>query len=633
MSSGGAPSRIGAYEIAGELGRGGMGVVYRAVGPDGRPAALKVMSRDLAADEASVARFEREARLAAAVRHENVVALLGSGFEGQLAWIAFEVVEGGSLKDRLRAAGRLPWRDVARLGAQIARGLAAIHSNGLVHRDVKPANVLLDGAGTAKVADLGLARRAAGSATGASIALTKTGELVGTLDYVAPEQVDNAKLVDARADLYSLGATLYDLVAGQPPFEGSSGVALMKKHLVERPTAPSAHADVPPVLDRLILRLLEKDPEARGPGAVELAKELDAIATSSGSRRSPAALAAVVVVVAGAGTVAWLATSAKPAAPAQETTTVTTATTTSERPRSPPTPPDDPRAPAWFRELPADRRPKLPPGVGFGKEKGEYVNEKDGCKLVHVALPHGGKVRPFFIGKFELRNDEFAKFVAETGYTTFAESHAGGRLLGDPDENSVESPRYFHEISWKNPYGPETPSDIGEHPVVQVTFDDAVAYCKWAGLELPNEREWLAAAYPLIQVTNEGKATEKRTLPKVVGNLADETLHAKHPDWKYFKKHTDLFERTAPVGHFPADQSECGAFDMIGNVWELITPDGESQKPRDPILNGGRCTAMGGSCFSPPSSENSNIAPENVAGWDNAEYYSDDLGFRVVKRY
>jgi len=293
--------RLGDFRVVALLGEGGMGAVYRAEDATGRPVALKVISG--VAGPTSLERFHREARLAALVRHRNVVSVVASGGDERGPFLALELVEGGSLGDLLRHEGRLDWQRAATFSAEIARGLAAIHAAGLIHRDLKPDNVLLAPTG-AKVSDLGLARLAP---TGLSTrGLTGTGEVLGTLEYMAPEQLDDAKRVDASADLYALGATLYALVTGAPPFEGS-GLVLAKLVLTEGPRPPSALApDIPKALDTLILSLLAKSPADRPPDASAVARELEAIVSGTSSakgRRSrlPFVIVAGALVLATAG--------------------------------------------------------------------------------------------------------------------------------------------------------------------------------------------------------------------------------------------------------------------------------------------------------------------------------------------
>jgi tetratricopeptide (TPR) repeat protein len=269
-----AGAHFGEFVVVRPLGSGGMGAVYEVTDRAGRTVALKVLHAHEAKDPEVRARFVREARAAARVKHPNVVRVHSSSELDGVAFITFELVRGGSLEGRLRS-GPLPWRDAASLGAQAARGLAAIHAAGIFHRDLKPANLLLDEEGRVKITDFGLAGLRPGSG---SRELTKTGELLGTPAYIPPEQVDGAKTVDARADIYSLGATLHELVAGRRPFEGSS-VQLLYQGLHVRPKPlRELVPDVPEAFDGLVLQCLEKDREKRPATAVEVADALDAIA-------------------------------------------------------------------------------------------------------------------------------------------------------------------------------------------------------------------------------------------------------------------------------------------------------------------------------------------------------------------
>jgi tetratricopeptide (TPR) repeat protein len=318
--------RVGSYRIVAPLGEGGMGAVFRAVDErTGREVALKVLQPDLSDDPTFLARFQREARAAAAVRHPAIVTVHEASVSGQVAFMALELVNGGSLKDEIRRRERLPWREAASLFAQVARGLAAIHERGLIHRDVKPANVLLADrpgeARQARLADFGLARRVDPRLSSAA-GLTKTGEIVGTFEYMAPEQAD-ARDVDGRADLYALGASLLEALTGRPPFEGSS-LAILKQHMIDAPpSVRSRVSEVPPDLDRLVARLLAKDPAARGT-AGEIAAELERIASGPAAttgRRAPLAVVAlfgtllVVLVIAMAPWRERPATVERPAAP------------------------------------------------------------------------------------------------------------------------------------------------------------------------------------------------------------------------------------------------------------------------------------------------------------------------------
>jgi WD40 repeat protein len=304
-------SRVSRFRLVALLGAGGMGEVWRATDENGGPQVALKLVRAGARDEGFLTRFEREARAAQKVSHPNVVSTVEVGRDGSVPYIALELVEGGSLKDLLKKEQSLPWRRAAALGAGIARGLAAIHEQGLVHRDVKPGNVLIAADGRPIVSDLGLVR---GENLGQTVAgLTKTGEILGTLDYAAPEQIDGVRgKVSARSDLYALGVTLHHAIAGRPPFE-ETGVSLMRQHLVEPPPPlGSLVPDVPRELEKLVLRLLAKEPEDRPASAAEVALALDALATSA-TRGRARALGVAVAALALVGAVAGLAVAARPA--------------------------------------------------------------------------------------------------------------------------------------------------------------------------------------------------------------------------------------------------------------------------------------------------------------------------------
>jgi tetratricopeptide (TPR) repeat protein len=265
-------TRVGDYEVRSVLGAGGMGVVYEAEDRAGRSVALKLVKRN-DADEVALRRFAREAEAAARIAHPNVTRVHATGVYQGSPFVVFELVRGGSLWDRI-SQEPLSWRETAVRGAEAARGLEAIHDHGILHRDLKPENLLIDEEGRVKVADLGLARlldpdRASGS-------LTKTGELLGTPAFMAPEQAQGG-ILDARTDIYALGATLYSMLAREAPFEGPAW-SVIDRLIHERPRPPSEHAKVPPRLERLILACLEKDPGRRPSTAREIALELEAIA-------------------------------------------------------------------------------------------------------------------------------------------------------------------------------------------------------------------------------------------------------------------------------------------------------------------------------------------------------------------
>src|SRR3954465_1477783 len=249
------------HRIDGVLGRGGMGVVYRATDLRlNRVVALKLIPPALSADEDFRRRFQRESELAASVRQQNVVTIYQAGEADSLLFVTMELIQGMDLRALIAQRSRLDLPTASAIVAQIAAALDAAHASGLVHRDVKPANVLIAAAAPLHVylTDFGLTKR-----TSSQSGITKTGLFVGTIDSAAPEQIKGWP-VDARADVYALGCMLFEMVAGQPPFRRENEYATMYAHTSEPPPALSSMAaGVSPALDAAVARALEKAPEDR----------------------------------------------------------------------------------------------------------------------------------------------------------------------------------------------------------------------------------------------------------------------------------------------------------------------------------------------------------------------------------
>lgn len=265
-------SVVGPYRIDALLGEGGMGKVFRAV-HEGQtePVALKVMRTRISSDEEQRKRFLREARAAGEVRHSHLVPVLDAGEAGDRRYLVMPYVAGRSLDARISAEGALPVADSMRTLSEIASGLDALHRAGLVHRDVKASNVLLDEAGSAALTDFGLAKREDWSR------LTKMGQVMGTVDYIAPELLRGDPATPA-SDLYALGCVTYEMVAGRPPFEGGMFEVGMA-HLEEEPPDPTRdRRDVPRGLGKGVLLALAKDPKRRPPTAVAYANMVHASA-------------------------------------------------------------------------------------------------------------------------------------------------------------------------------------------------------------------------------------------------------------------------------------------------------------------------------------------------------------------
>ncbi len=259
----------GRYRLLRRAGHGGMSEVH--VARDellGRDVAIKLVTADLI-DAGGVERLEREARAVAGLQHPNVVTVHDTLREGDDAAIVMELVDGGTLADRLRADAPLPWREAVGMALHVARGLAAAHERGLVHRDVKPANVLLGTDGTVKVADFGIA--------GAMAASTQTATIRGSIPYLAPEQA-RGEHPDPRTDVYALGCVLHEMLTGHPPFTGDTGAAVIGQHLHRDPEPPSRR--VPGLsrqLDAVVLRMLATEPDERHPDMQAVITDLTSV--------------------------------------------------------------------------------------------------------------------------------------------------------------------------------------------------------------------------------------------------------------------------------------------------------------------------------------------------------------------
>ena len=260
------------YEIGETLGYGGMAEVHR--GRDvrlGREVAVKVLRADLARDPSFQARFRREAQAAASLNHPAIVAVYDTGEEiGTQPYIVMEYVEGRTLREVLKAEGRLLPRRAMEIVADVCAALDFSHRNGIVHRDVKPGNVMITRAGAVKVMDFGIARAVADNAA----TVTQTAAVIGTAQYLSPEQA-RGENVDARSDVYSTGVLLFELVTGSPPFTGDSPVAVAYQHVRENAPPPSTiNPDVPRELDAIVLKAMAKNPANRYQSAAEMRADL-----------------------------------------------------------------------------------------------------------------------------------------------------------------------------------------------------------------------------------------------------------------------------------------------------------------------------------------------------------------------
>src|SRR5919204_2406492 len=283
----------GRYRVIRKLGTGGMANVYLAEDQElGRRVAIKMLDDRHAQDDQFVERFRREAKNAAGLSHPNIVSIYDRGEAEGTYYIAMEYLDGRSLKELILSRGPAPIPIAIDYVRQILAALRFAHRNAIVHRDIKPHNVLVDAEGRLKVTDFGIARAGASQ-------MTEVGSIIGTAQYLSPEQAKGTA-VDARSDIYSAGVVLYELLTERVPFTGDTAVEIAMRHLSAVPEPPSSlRGEVPPELDKVVLRALAKDPEDRYQTAEEMDAELDRV--SRGLPVSQETEEAATMILAGGG--------------------------------------------------------------------------------------------------------------------------------------------------------------------------------------------------------------------------------------------------------------------------------------------------------------------------------------------
>ena len=605
---------LGRYHILEQLGEGGMATVYKAY--DTRleaDVAVKVIRTENILPsvlDRTLKRFEREAKALARLTHANIVKVTDYGeYEGK-PYLVMEYLPSGTLKSKLGKP--IPWREAARLLVPVARALAYAHEQGMVHRDVKPSNILITQSGDPMLTDFGIAKIIDEEAT---VDLTGTSAAVGTPEYMAPEQV-TAKSVDHRADIYALGVVFYEMVTGRKPFTADTPMAVLFKHASDPLPRPKGFVPtLPDAVEKVLLKALAKRPEDRYASMSGFANALERTVISEQSAViSKVKEEKVESKQAGPG--------ARPSTDTQATINQMEESIIKERP-APRTPSIQTVAPSsspgllryWpiglvgvlviagltialivalaqatgnravpviteppvFTEAPTEAPvvteapTEAPPALGIGST---WVRPADGMMMVYVPEGeftmgsnngdsdeqpvHTVYLDAYWIDQTEVTNAMFTLFVERTGYQTDAEGIGSSYVFDGTNWNDVSG------ADWQHPQGPSSGlAGLNDHPVVHVSWNDAEVYCGWAGVRLPSEAEWEKAA----------RGTDGRTYPwgnqSLAGNLlnfADINLNV---DWAD-RNVDDGYQFTAPVGSYPAGASPYGALDMAGNVWEWV---------------------------------------------------------------
>lgn len=603
---------LGGYHLLERIGVGSMAEVYKATQPSmGRTVAIKVLSSALSGDPEFVARFRQEARIVAALEHPHILPVIDFGEEKDTLYLVMRYVSGGTLHDLIRK-GPLNRTQVMRYLTQIGGALDYAHEQGVVHRDIKPKNVLLDRQGNPFLTDFGLAKFAAEQ----GITVSGVG-LIGTPHYMSPEQ-GRGQPVDRRSDVYSLGVVLFEMLTGRIPFDADSAVGIVMKHISDPvPTLTDLNHDLPAGLNGVIQRALAKAPADRYASAHDLVEAaarayagLPALADTPAPvlapvnlhiptppNRSPSistplrgwmAVFTLVAMMMGVGW--WASINLAPVPPTRTATTSGVVELTTTPTRTPaiaatlasPTPRSTTPAPSpvaasatapfaspeeiiWLQD--AARLVPVPAGEfwlgALDKDTAAAENEKPA-----IALTLDG----FWIDKTEITVAQFATFVQATGYRTDAESgccggrfaSAGGIVFTGNSEGFVGG------ANWRLPNGPGAPSAETQPraAVVQVSWNDAQAYCQWVGRRLPTEEEWdKAARGPDGQIYPWGDAFDPASDKTARTNFCDRNCGA---DWRDTTFNDGATRGAVAVGVYAPGGSPFGALEMSGNVQEWV---------------------------------------------------------------
>ena len=628
-------TQLGKYHILEEIGRGGFATVYRARDTTlEREVALKVLDPLLMRDETWVARFHREAKAVARLKHPHIVTIHEIGGAGGRLFIAMELIEGPGLRHLIAERGRLSWDEMVDILAQVADALDYAHGEFIIHRDLKPGNILLDERSGAMLTDFGFARLVGES----SMSVSLSGGVVGTPAYIAPEVWDG-ETSTLQTDLYALACVVYEMLTGEVLFGGKTPSVVMRKHLLDGPQFPAEWPEgVPAGVAEVLCKALAREPgeryrsagkmmaalraAARAEPVVEAAPAeptpaepgfgvaqpevhggaggVGAVSTPSQVTPSPRVgrggrgvraipewawgvgagggliLVALLCLGVALGPRLFETASAPTARPAAVPTKVLPTATLVPTPRPAATPGAPSLGDTWTR--PADGMVMVyVPAGEFEMGSTEYDDEQP---------VHTGALDGFWIDQTEVAAAQFRAFAQATNYETTAEQQGWGWVWVE----SAGEWQQVNGINWQHPQGPGS-NVQDDHPVVQVSWDDAQAYCEWAEARLPTEAEWeYAARGPEGRIYPWGDSFEGERL-----NYCDANCPREWKDSEY----DDGYALTAPVGSYPAGASWCGALDMAGNVWEWVAdwyddyPSGRQVNPAGPssstyrVLRGG----------------------------------------------
>lgn len=545
---------VGDYDIIGSLGKGGFGAVWKAKSHSGAEVALKILNPQALENKKVVKKFFHEAMILAKLDHPNITQLMEFFPDGDNYAIVMEYVEGEELKKLLKQQkGIFPFDHAYKIAQQCCEAFQYAHENGILHRDIKPGNIIIDKSGNVKVMDFGIAKMS-------STASHDTAASMLSIHYVPPERFDKNREVDARSDLYSLALVFYELFAGRRPFTATETSQIMFAHLNEIPDPPGKfNAALPKQLSDAISKALEKDPDDRFTDfkafadamqleeddlddATAIFEDLDldqtvlvdadhGITTGGEKKKKPMALiAAIVAFVIIAGAAAGFFLSGKDSPPPGETAS-------QDQPVSKEIAEVGTKNTRGFYEIkhPADQAFMVHVPAGeFTMGSDKYSAEKPVQKIT---------LSDYYIDKYLVTNAQFQEYVDATQYVTDAEKEGTGLVRIGRRWKKVE------DANWKSPDGVAGIDGKEDHPVSQVSYNDALSYCQWAKKDLPTEARWEKAA----------RGPDGNEFPW--GN--EDPMEDK-------ANHDNYVGSTTPVTAYEKGQSFYGLQDAAGNVYQWI---------------------------------------------------------------
>jgi formylglycine-generating enzyme required for sulfatase activity len=544
--------KLGDYEITATLGKGGFGSVFKALTEDGKDVAIKVLNPQALENKKVVKKFFHEAMIMAKLEHPHICKLMEFFPDGENYCIVIEYVEGVELKKVLaQQKGLLPLDIGLKIAKQCLEAFQYAHENGILHRDIKPANIMIDTHGNSKIMDFGIAKLG-------TVASHDTAASMLSVHYTPPERFDPSKEVDVRSDIYALGLVLYEMFAGKRAFNATETSQIMFCHLNEIPEPPSTFSEnLPTSISDAISKSLEKDPEDRFTDFAEFQRALDPehLAEEAESlsdedmtilfdaadftealepeklveikekKKKPMALIASIIgaiIIIGAAAGYFIL---KPAP--EQAATGDVAVSGKIAPPAPeffkPTEVKHPQEGAAMMMIPAGE-------FTMGSDK--YSAEQPVQKIF---------LDQYYIDKYLVTNAQYQKFVEANGYETDAEKAGAGMVRIGRRWKKVP------EANWKTPDGLSSIDGREDSPVSQVSYNDALSYCKWAGKDLPTEAQWEKAA----------RGPEANEYPW--GNEEPDTTTANFDN---------LVGTVTPVDKFEKGKSYYGVYDMAGNVYQ-----------------------------------------------------------------